>query len=166
MAKIVKHYPEKGQQLTVYFKKTAKDIPATYTLMRRVRRAVRATLDAECFIGDAEVSVTFCDNAVIQRLNAEYRQKDAPTDVLSFPLEDGEEEAWEGDVRLLGDIVISYERARQQASELGHDVEREIAFLTVHSVLHLLGYDHERSPEEEELMCSRQRQIIEEIYKI
>lgn len=126
-----------------------------------VRAAISKTLDYEDFLHPAELSVTFCNGPYIRALNAEYRDKDAETDVLSFPIFDREEEdPLEEDVIPLGDIVLNVERAAQQAEELGHTTLREIAFLTVHSVLHLLGYDHERSAEEEEDMCRRQREIM------
>lgn len=126
-----------------------------------VRTAIAKALDYEGFSHPAELSVTFCNGPYIRTLNAEYRDKDAETDVLSFPIFDSEEEdPLEEEVIPLGDIVLNVERAAQQAEELGHSTLREIAFLTIHSVLHLLGYDHERSAEEEEDMCRRQREII------
>lgn len=159
MAKLIKHYPEKGRRLTVYFKKTDAAIPFDYELMLLVRRAIAATLRFEGVRGDAEVSFTMCDNAVIKKLNCQFRNKNAATDVLSFPLEEGDFEDC-ASPRVLGDIVVSYERAKAQAEELQHTTEREIAFLTVHSVLHLLGYDHELSQEDDEDMCRRQKAIV------
>lgn len=138
---------------------------SSYYLKRVVREAVKETLDYEEFPYDAEVSVTFCDNEYIRGLNNEFRGIDRHTDVLSFPMYDGGEfdevECREGAV--LGDIVISIERAKEQAKEVGNTFHHEVAFLTVHSVLHLLGYDHERSPEDEEDQCQRQRAIIENV---
>ena len=95
--------------------------------------------------GPAEISVTFVDNAEIQRLNKQYRDKDQATDVLSFPLgQDGKYDVnQETGAAMLGDIVISMERAMEQANIYGHSLQREVAFLTVHSMFHLLGYDHE-----------------------
>ncbi len=116
-----------------------------------VRRAITETLRYEDFRGRAEVSVTFTDDEKIRELNSRYRGKDAPTDVLSFPMEER---------ALLGDIVISLETAARQAALYGHPLEREAAFLTVHSVLHLLGYDHETSPEDERDMFARQDEIM------
>jgi len=106
--------------------------------------------------------VTLCDNAYIHKLNKEYRGVDRHTDVLSFPMyEDGEFDPAECAFgAVLGDIVISLERAKEQAEEIGHSFLREVAFLTVHSTLHLLGFDHERSPEEDELQCSLQKKIV------
>ena len=90
-------------------------------------------------------------------MNRESRGVDRPTDVLSFPVFD---EDFGVGLSVLGDIVISYETAVRQANEYGHAVEREIAFLTVHSMLHLLGYDHETSPEDEKEMFARQEEIL------
>ena len=92
---------------------------------------------------DVELSVVLCDNAYIHELNKTYRNIDHPTDVLSFALNEGEEEGYEGpDTKLLGDIVISLDKTREQAEEYGHSFERELAYLTVHGMLHILGYDH------------------------
>ena len=110
-----------------------------------IRRSCNAVLDFEHFDGPAEISVTFVDNNRIHELNKEYRDKDSATDVLSFPLgENGEYDIDEDNgCKLLGDIVISMERAMEQAELYGHSLQREVAYLTVHSMLHLLGYDHE-----------------------
>ena len=111
-----------------------------------IRCSCNAVLEFEGFEQPAEISVTFVDNAEIQTLNAQYRGKDMPTDVLSFPL--GEDGKYDVDqdtgACLLGDIVISMEKAMEQAELYGHPLQREVAFLTVHSMLHLLGYDHEQ----------------------
>ena len=138
---------------------------SSYYLKRVVREAVKATLDYEDFPYDAEVSVTFCDNEYIRGLNNEFRGIDRHTDVLSFPMyEDGQFDEVEcAGGAVLGDIVISIERAKEQAKEIGNTFHHEIAFLTVQSVLHLLGYDHERSPKDEEEQCRRQKAIIETI---
>ena len=145
---------------TVLIKNDQKKIKMTPDLRRLVKRAVLAVLDVEDFGRRAEVSVTFTDNEGIHALNREYRNVDRPTDVLSFPLSDGEDYDTDGDAVLLGDIVISLERAQTQAEEYGHSFEREVAFLTVHSMLHLLGYDHETSPEDERDMFARQDEIL------
>jgi probable rRNA maturation factor len=109
-----------------------------------VRRSCNAVLKTENFGHPAEISVSFVDNAEIKRINAEYRKKDAETDVLSFPLcENGEFTPGDGGAVILGDVVISVEKAVEQAAAFGHSLQREIAFLTVHSMLHLLGYHHE-----------------------
>ncbi len=119
-------------------------IPSGIRLL--VRRCCHAVLEYESFEGDAEISVSFIDNQEIRLLNAQYRDKDAATDVLSFPLgENGKYDMnQETGAYMLGDIVISMERAVEQAEEFGHSLQREVAFLTVHSMFHLLGYDHEQ----------------------
>lgn len=93
---------------------------------------------------NAEVSITLTDNPHIHEINREYRKVDRPTDVISFALNEGDEPEIEGGapINVLGDLIISVERAKEQAAEYGHSVRREIAFLTVHGMLHLLGYDH------------------------
>ena len=150
------------RSLFVKFSTTDKFEAIDYNLKMVIRNAILATLEYESFSYDAEVSVTLCDNAYIHKLNKQYRNVDNHTDVLSFPMyEDGEfdmSECISGAV--LGDIVISLERAAEQAKEIGNGFLHEVAFLTVHSTLHLLGYDHERSPEEEEKQCFLQREII------
>lgn len=109
-----------------------------------VRRCCHAVLVHENFDGAAEISVTFVDDERIHELNKMHRDIDKATDVLSFPL--GENGVYDVNpdtgAKMLGDIVISMERAVEQAEEYGHPLQREIAFLTVHSMLHLLGYDH------------------------
>ena len=108
--------------------------------------------------------MTFTDNEGIRELNKKFRQIDKPTDVLSFPLFDFEGDCEEPPIdeiiSNLGDIVISLERAKEQAEEFGHSFKREVAFLTVHSMLHLLGYDHERSEEEDREMRAKQSEIM------
>ena len=128
-----------------------------------IRLAIEKTLDFEGFDYDTEVSLTLTDNENIHALNLEYRGIDRPTDVLSFPLYEREElTAAECEMGvLLGDIVISTERAREQAQEIGNSFIREVAFLAVHSTLHLLGYDHERSPEDEAAQIAAQKKIFE-----
>ena len=149
-------------RLNIVFSKT-KGVNVDYNMKKAIRDAIKATLVAEKFPYDAEVSVTLTDNAYIKKLNSEYRGVDRHTDVLSFPMYEGGEldEAECIGGALLGDVVISLERTVEQAEELGNTFLREIAFLTVHSVLHLLGYDHELSPEEDERQCARQREIME-----
>jgi probable rRNA maturation factor len=109
-----------------------------------VRRCCNAVLKLEKFEGPAEISVTFTDNAGIRELNRQYRDKDIDTDVLSFPM--GENGVYDVDMetgaKILGDVVISMEKARDQAERFGHSFQREVGYLTAHSVLHLLGYDH------------------------
>ncbi len=109
-----------------------------------VRRCCNAVLQLEKFESSAEISVTFTDNAGIRELNKQYRNKDIETDVLSFPM--GENGVYDDNpetgAKILGDVVISMEKARDQAELYGHSLQREVGYLTAHSVLHLLGYDH------------------------
>ena len=148
--------------LVIRFSATSEFSEVNYALKRAIRVAAEKTLDFESFPYDAEISVTLTNNAYIRKLNKKYREKDKHTDVLSFPMYEGGNfimsECISGE--MLGDIVISLERAAEQAKEIGHSFLHEIAFLTVHSMLHLLGYDHEISPEEEEKQCSAQREIF------
>lgn len=124
-----------------------------------IRHAVAQALTKNSASGDVCVLIT--DAEEIQRLNASYRNIDRVTDVLTFP-------AWEGDAILcppdgyLGDIAICFERAEEQAEEYGHSLERELAFLSVHGALHLLGYDHTQ-PEDEKKMFSKQDEILNEL---
>lgn len=109
-------------------------------------------------LDNLEFNVIFVDNQYIHELNKNYRGIDRPTDVITFALEDGEEvdlNAW----RILGDIYISIDKAKEQAIEYGHPFLRELAFLTVHGFLHLLGYDH-MNKEDEKIMFSEQEEIL------
>ncbi len=139
----------------VYFNNDQSRIKTGKPVRDLVRLAVKTVLEQEGFGRAAEVSVTFTDDVGIRELNLSSRGKDAATDVLSFPIldeggEDGDRDIGAG-ATLLGDIVVSLERACVQALEYGHSFERELGFLTVHSMLHLLGYDHEQAGEESEM---------------
>ena len=147
----------------VYFMNEAGE-PVTYKQKHLIREAIVESLVYEGFENDVQLSVTFTDNEGIRAINKSYRSIDSATDVLSFPLVDfegGEEPPTDEPLLPLGDIVISLERAREQAEEFGHSYERELAFLTVHSMLHLLGYDHVNSEEEDLDMRRRQKEILE-----
>lgn len=139
-------------------------IPSGIRLL--IRRCCHAVLISEGFTEDAEVSISFVSNQEIRSLNKAYRNKDSVTDVLSFPLtgEDGTREidTETGNV-LLGDVVISIETAVKQANIYGHSLSREIGFLTVHSMLHLLGYDHEKSPLDERIMREKEESVLEKL---
>lgn len=130
-----------------------------------IRRCCNAVLAMEQFKGTCEISVTFVDGPQIQVLNREYRQKDVATDVLSFPL--GENGVYdinhETGAAMLGDIVISMEKAFEQAELYGHSLRREVAFLTVHSMLHLLGYDHEAGGLEAVKMREKEEYVLNEL---
>lgn len=127
-----------------------------------VKKSIFETLNYESFSGVAEVNITFTDNEQIKVLNNNFRSVNKETDVLSFPL--GENGVYDinysNGAKQLGDIVISVEKAINQSVEYGHSFERELSFLTVHSTLHLLGYDHVNSKEEENLMFGKQDEIM------
>lgn len=152
-------------RLKIYFENEQDKMPVTYKLKMLVREAVEATLDLENYGNNAEVSVTFTDNESIHKLNNKFRGVDRPTDVLSFPLFDydgtSEEPPVDEMMNMLGDIVISLEKANEQAGEFGHSFEREVAFLTAHSMLHLLGYDHELSDEDDKEMREKQNIVMD-----
>ena len=121
------------------------------------------SLQYEEFNEDCEISLSIVTNDEIHDINKQFRNIDSPTDVLSFPqltFEEGEEaDVNENGEIVLGDIIISIDRAKEQAEEYGHSLKRELAFLSVHSMLHLMGYDH-MVPEEEEDMFRRQKEIL------
>ncbi|WP_078432375.1 rRNA maturation RNase YbeY [Metabacillus halosaccharovorans] len=131
--------------------------------IRTVEELLQFAADVEDVSEGAELSVTFVTNERIQEVNREYRDKDQPTDVISFALEEmseGELEIVGGDQpRVLGDIIISIPRAREQAEEYGHSFMRELGFLSVHGLLHLLGYDH-MTDSEEKVMFTKQKEIL------
>ena len=154
-------------KLKIYYANEQKIVKIPLSLRSLINRVVKATLENENFGKDAEVSVSIVDNETIHKLNLEYRGKDKPTDVLSFPMTDGDEEEDDIDLStgavMLGDIIISAEKAMEQANEYGHGIEREICFLAVHSTLHLLGYDHETSEDDEKYMNQTQESILQKI---
>lgn len=134
-----------------------------------IETAVKTAIEYEGIKGEQQVSVVLADNDYIRRLNSEYRGIDKPTDVLSFPmLENGENNGQADDINMdmdtgelvLGDIVISLEKALEQSREYGHSYRREVAFLTVHGTLHLLGYDHE-TDDDRRIMREREESILE-----
>ncbi len=135
--------------------------------IEELKQVCGAVLQLEECNFDAEISFTFTDNEGIREINRDYRDIDRATDVLSFPMLefdqdeiDAEFETEDGLV-MLGDIVISCERAEEQAKELGHSLRRELAFLTVHSMLHLLGYDHVDDPVGERIMIEKQTSVLD-----
>lgn len=125
-----------------------------------VREAIQKTLEIEEFEDNVQVSVTFVDSDRIRALNHDFRGKDAVTDVLSFPQysEDGWD-AYEDEPVFLGDIVICLEQADRQAVTHGHTLARELAYLTCHSTLHLLGYDH-IEPEDKQMMRQQEEKVM------
>lgn len=150
------------------------DILVDEKLEKIISDVVAAVLDEEDFNKAVEISVTFVNNERIKEINREHRNKDVATDVLSFPMLEFDEIGkinsdyhmgdynYDEDVLMLGDIVISLEKAKQQADEYGHSFEREIGFLTAHSMFHLLGYDHE-TPQEEETMRSKEELVLQKL---
>ncbi len=130
-----------------------------------IRRCCHAVLELENFEGSAEVSVRFVNNEQIRQLNKQYRNIDKETDVLSFPLgENGKYDVnMDTGAKLLGDIVISMEKAMEQAQLYNHPLQREIGFLTVHSMLHLLGYDHEQGGLAEVHMREKEETVLTQI---
>ena len=146
--------------MTIIFDTEA--VPAADAYRELIEYAADGALAHLGFDRDCELSVTLTDDAHIHEFNREYRGVDRATDVLSFPMysfSDGDVPPEDGDFTL-GDVVISVERAEAQAKEYGHSTRREIAFLTVHSILHLLGWDHETSPEDERAMFAKQDEIM------
>lgn len=121
-----------------------------------INQVIEECLKEEEHSIDVEVSVSFVDNEEIRELNREYRNVDSPTDVLSFPME---EDSLGLFTPLLGDIVISLERALEQSKEYGHSFEREIAYLTAHSMFHLLGYDH-MTDEDKKVMREKEKSVM------
>jgi probable rRNA maturation factor len=152
-------------RIKIYWADEREGKRAGWLMKRLLKKAIRGTLLHENFTQDVILSVTFTDNEGIREKNREFRDIDAPTDVLSFPMYDIENgEMPDPDCAAeLGDIVLSLERAAEQAVEFGHSFQRECAFLTVHSMLHLLGYDHVDSEEEDEEMRAHQRAIMTKI---
>ncbi|MGZ4160925.1 MAG: rRNA maturation RNase YbeY [Neobacillus sp.] len=130
-----------------------------------IERLINFTAKKENIEEQTEVSVTFVSNETIHEINLEYREKDSPTDVISFAMEElgeGEVELIGGEMpRVLGDIIISVPKAREQAEEYGHSFTRELGFLAIHGFLHLLGYDH-MTKEDEKKMFTRQKEILNE----
>ena len=154
--------PNKVKVVITNDQKTVK-IPKGMRML--IRRCCTAVLRMEGFKDDAEVSVKMVDNAQIRELNRIHRDMDRETDVLSFPL--GVDGVY--DVNLdtgeaqLGDIVISIEKAIEQAERYGHSLQREVGYLTVHSMLHLLGYDHENGGLELLHMREKEEQALSEL---
>ncbi len=142
---------------------TAVKIPSGMRML--IRRCCNAVLVNEKFVGPAEISVSIVDDETIHDLNKKHRNIDRSTDVLSFPL--GVDGVYDvnndTNAQLLGDIVISIEHAVHQAEMYGHSLNREIAFLTVHSMLHLLGYDHEAGGLELVRMREKEESVLTQL---
>lgn len=152
-------------KIRVIITNNQKTIKIPTGLRMLVRRCCNAVLKLEDFQGPAEISVTFTDNAQIKVLNAQYRDKDIETDVLSFPMgENGKYDLnMETGAQILGDIVISMEKAVEQSERFGHSLQREVGYLTAHSMLHLLGYDHEENNMERVRMREKEELVMEQL---
>ena len=137
-------------------------VPLSDEVEGLILSACKAVLAIESFTDDAEINVTLVDEEEIRTLNRDYRNIDRVTDVLSFPLgENGEYDINpENGCLMLGDVIINVNLALAQANEFGHSKEREIAYLTVHSVLHLLGYDHVDEEVEKKLMRKKEEEAL------
>jgi len=152
-------------KIKVLISNRQKDVKIPSGIRLLIRRCCNAVLRMENFEGDAEISVSFINNKDIQELNSMHRGKDVDTDVLSFPLgKDGVYDInMETGAKVLGDIVISVEKAMYQAELYGHSLQREIGFLTVHSMLHILGYDHENGGLEQVRMREKEEAVLAEL---
>lgn len=152
-------------KVKLYFSNHQKSIDLPKGLRTLIRKCCEEALAEEEIEDEAEVNLTVVDNEEIHKMNLEYREKDASTDVLSFPMSDGEDFDIDPETNriMLGDIVISAERALEQAKEYGHSFEREMCFLATHSMFHLLGYDHEVSEEEEKIMFEKQEKVLQKL---
>lgn len=149
-------------KIKVIIENRQKDIKIPTGIRMLVRRCCNAVLQLEEFDGSAEISVSLVDKNEIHTLNNQYRGKNTHTDVLSFPL--GENGVYDINpatgAKMLGDVVICVEQAFEQADTYGHSLQREIGFLTVHSVLHLLGYDHENGGLEQVHMREKEEKVL------
>lgn len=147
-------------KVNVVISKNEVKVPTGTSML--VRRCCKAVLELEGFTDPAEISVTFVDDDEIRKLNKEFRNIDRSTDVLSFPL--GENGVYDVNnstgAKVLGDIVISVPHAIDQADRYGHSLQREIGFLTVHSMLHLLGYDHVNGGMESVRMREKEETVL------
>ncbi|MBU5427105.1 rRNA maturation RNase YbeY [Tissierella pigra] len=145
--------------MEIYIDNRQDKIKLEYDIERIIENVVKEVLNLEEESLDCEVSVSFVDNTEIRELNREYRSMDKETDVLSFPMED--DFFLEGPT-LLGDIIISLEKALEQSEDFGHSLDREIAYLTAHSMLHLLGYDH-MEEDEKDIMRTKEKEIMKRL---
>ena len=154
-----------SDKIKVIITNDQKEIKIPTGVRMLIRRCCNAVLVNENFEGSAEISVRFVDDEIIHELNREYRHVDRSTDVLSFPL--GENGVYDINhdtgAKILSDIVISMQHAVMQADLYGHSLQREIAFLTVHSMLHLLGYDHEAEGLERVRMREKEEAVLTQL---
>lgn len=144
--------------MEIYYDDRQDDIEITEEIKNLIEKSIAAVLKIEKLDENVEVSVSFVDDDEIRDLNREYRGVDKSTDVLSFPMDD----EFIIDNRILGDVIINTRRVMEQAEELGHSNERELSYLTVHSILHLLGYDHMEDEDKKE-MREREKLAMKEL---
>ena len=144
--------------MEIYFDDRQDDIKITEEIKNLIEKSIAAVLKVENLDENVEVSVSFVGDEEIRDLNRDYRGVDKSTDVLSFPMDD--EFIIVG--RILGDVIINTRRVMEQAKELGHSNERELSYLTVHSILHLLGYDHMEDEDKRE-MREREKLAMKEL---
>ena len=153
-------------KLKAYFVNRQKEEQVSAELRAFLRKCIRATLIADGYDDFFEVYVTLVNDSQIHQMNLEHRGVDAPTDVLSFPM--GEDGVYDIDPEtgayMLGDVVLNVSRIRQQAEEYGHSFEREAGYLTIHSILHLLGYDHVDEGEMKKQMRAKEEQVLESLH--
>lgn len=153
--------------MRIFIEDLQDNVNITDEMKKIIEISIQQSIEHEKFDKECEVEVSLVDNKRIHEINKEYRNIDNLTDVLSFPLidfnvEDDDPYDYDEGYLLLGDIVISIEKAVAQAKEYGHSVEREVGYLCVHSVLHLLGYDHENE-EERNIMREKEEEILSKI---
>ena len=153
------------EKVKVIIKNNQKEVKIPTGIRLLLRRCCNAVLIMEQFKDSAEISITFVDEEQIHILNKEHRGVDRPTDVLSFPLgENGEYDINpENGAKMLGDIVLNISRVVRQAEEFGHSFQREIAYLTAHSMLHLLGYDHVAGGIESVHMREKEEEVMKQL---
>ena len=144
--------------MEIYYDDRQDDIEITEEIKNLIEKSISAVLKVENLDENVEVSVSFVGDDEIRDLNREYRGVDKSTDVLSFPMDD----EFIIDNRILGDVIINTRRVMEQAEELGHSNERELSYLTVHSILHLLGYDHMKDEDKKE-MREREKLAMREL---
>ncbi len=164
------HVPRKEwekvmEKIRVIISNQQKQVKIPTGLRMLIRRCCHAVLQMEEFPYSAEISVSFVDNEQIREMNHQYRDKDSATDVLSFPLgENGRyDETHETGAKILGDIVLSMPKAVEQAKSYGHSLEREVGYLTAHSMLHLLGYDHEKGGMDRVRMREKEELVMQQL---
>ena len=144
--------------MEIYYDDRQDDIKITEEIKNLIEKSIAAVLKVENLDENVEVSVSFVGDEEIRDLNRDYRGVDKSTDVLSFPMDD----EFIIDNRILGDVIINTRRVMEQAEELGHSEERELSYLTVHSILHLLGYDHMEDEDKKE-MREREKLAMKEL---